>query len=80
MGTSLLTAALKRLCYHREEMFMAFGLFAALWIVSAVGLAVIPSGTGAYAITVINLGTLSLFLVVVGVLLMVCSKLDLRYR
>ena len=80
MENHLLTEILKQLCYHRDQMFIAFGLFAALWVVSAVGLVVIPSGSGAYTITVLNVGTLSLFLVVSGTLLAVCSRTDLRYR
>ena len=80
MADSLKIEILKQLCYHREKMFVVFGLLAALWVVTAVGFTVIPAGTGAYAVNALNLVTLSVLLLVSGTLLAVCFRTDLRFR
>lgn len=79
MDDSLATEILKQLCYRREQILIAFGLLATLWVTSVVGLVVLPSGTGAYAVTVLNLVTLSVFLLMTGALLTVCFRSDLRF-
>ena len=80
MADSLKIEFLKQLSYHREKMFVIFGLLAALWVVTAVGLTVIPAGTGAYAVSALNLVTLSVLLLVFGILLAVCFRTDLRFH
>lgn len=80
MADSLRIHVLKHLCYHREKMLIVFGLLAVLWLLTLVGVTVIPPGTKTYAINIFNLITLSLFLAVSGVLLVVCFRTDFRFR
>ena len=80
MADSLRIKLLKQLCYHREKMFMVFGLLATLWVVTAIGFTVIPAETGAYAVNALNLMTLSVLLLIIGTLLTVCFRTDLRFH
>lgn len=80
MADTLSAHILSTICRNRQKLIIGFSLAVVLLLMTLVGFTVIPPGSPAFIVNVINLVTLSVLIVVFGGFLVYCDRTDAGLR